>query len=96
MQAVDSTLSRVMIASSDAKVLDFVDRGAAEREWRDAALFSNSTVVATAAELDELSQAIMALLRPLMRSNRPLESAPEDARLVHLAVRMAPHRRPTG
>src|SRR3954471_15007892 len=28
VQAVDSTLSRVMIASSDAKVLDFVDRGA--------------------------------------------------------------------
>ena len=51
MQAIDSTLARVMMASSDAKVLDFVDRGAAEREWRDAALFSNSTVVATVEEL---------------------------------------------
>src|SRR6478672_11018017 len=38
VQAVDSTLSRVMLASSDAKVLDFVDRGARERDWRDAAL----------------------------------------------------------
>ena len=90
VQAVDSTLSRVMIASSDAKVLDFVDRGAAEREWRDAALFSNSTLVATAPELDALGHAIMDLLRPLMKSNRPLESAPAGARHVHMAVRMAP------
>ena len=95
VQAVDSTLARVMIASSDAKVLDFVDRGAAEREWRDAALLSNSTLVATAAELADLSGAIMDLLRPLMASNRPPDSAPEGARPVHLAVRMAPRPRPT-
>ncbi len=90
VQAIDSTLSRVMIASSDQKVLEFVDRGAAEREWRDAALFSNSTIVATVQELQELSDAIMALMRPLMQTNRPLEEAPEGARQVHLAVRMAP------
>ena len=90
VQAVDSTLARAMIASSDAKVLEFVDRGAAEREWRDAALFSNSTIVATAEELRALGDAIMALMRPLMRTARPLEEAPEGARQVHLAVRMAP------
>jgi DNA-binding transcriptional ArsR family regulator len=91
VQATDSTLSRVMIASSDAKVLDFVDRGASEREWRDAALLSNSTIVATVEELDALGHSMMDLLRPLMKSNRPLEDAPDGARLVHLAIRMAPH-----
>ena len=90
MQAIDSTLARVMMASSDAKVLAFVDRGAAEREWRDAALFSHSTLVATAEELQTLSDAMMALLRPLMKSNRPLDGAPDGARQVHVAIRMAP------
>jgi len=90
VQAVDSTLSRVMLASSDAKVLDFVDRGARERDWRDAALFSNSTIGATVEELAELSEAMMALLRPLLLTNRPLSDAPDGARQVHLAIRMAP------
>lgn len=90
VQAIDSTLSRVMLASSDAKVLAFVDRGASEREWRDAALFSNSTLVATAEELDTLGRAFMDLMRPYLMSNRPLEQAPEGARRVHLAIRMAP------
>jgi len=93
VQALDSTLSRVMLASSDAKVLDFVDRGARERDWRDAALFSNSTISATVEELDALGQAMMDLLRPLMMSNRPLSEAPAGARLVHLAIRMAPFPR---
>jgi DNA-binding transcriptional ArsR family regulator len=91
VQALDSTLSRVMLASSDAKVLDFVDRGARERDWRDAALFSNSTVTATVEELDALGRAMMDLLRPLMMSNRPLSEAPRGARMVHLAIRMAPY-----
>jgi DNA-binding transcriptional ArsR family regulator len=91
VQAVDSTLSRVMLASSDAKVLDFVDRGARERDWRDAALFSNSTIGATVEELADLGDAMMDLLRPLMLTNRPLAEAPEGARRVHLAIRMAPY-----
>jgi DNA-binding transcriptional ArsR family regulator len=90
VQAVDSTLSRVMLASSDAKVLDFVDRGARERDWRDAALFSNSTIAATVEELDELGHAMMDLLRPLLLTNRPLAEAPDGARRVHMAIRMAP------
>ena len=90
VQAVDSTLSRVMIASSDAKVLDFVDRGAAEREWRDAALLSNSTIVATVDELDRLGREMLELLRPYMRTSRPLADAPDGARRVHVAIRTAP------
>lgn len=90
VQAVDSTLSRVMMASSDAKVLEFVDRGAREPRWRDAALFSNSTIVATVDELVEISAQLMAVLRPYLMSNRPVEGAPEGARRVHTALRMAP------
>jgi DNA-binding transcriptional ArsR family regulator len=96
VQAVDSTLSRVMMASSDAKVLAFVDRGARVPRWRDAALFSNSTIVATVEELEELSERIMSAVRPFLMSNRPLETAPEDARRVHVALRMAPELPPDG
>jgi hypothetical protein len=67
-----------------------VDRGAAERDWRDAALISNSTLVATPAELTEISRALMDVLRPYFLSNRKPDDAPEDAREVHMAIRMAP------
>jgi len=89
-QALDSTIVRVMMASSDEKVLAFVDHAATEPEWREAALFSNSTVVANSAELAEISQAIMAVLKPYFLSDRPAEELPEDARHVHVSVRMAP------
>jgi DNA-binding transcriptional ArsR family regulator len=89
-RAVDSTLTRVMLAASDAKVLDFADRAAAEPEWREAALMSNSTVVATVDELREISAGLMAVLRPYFRTARPPEDAPEGARRVHMAIRMAP------
>ena len=79
-----------MMASSDAKVLAFVDRAATEPEWREAALLSNSTVVATVDELAEISQALMAVLRPYFRTARPLADAPEGARHVHVSIRMAP------
>jgi DNA-binding transcriptional ArsR family regulator len=90
--AVDATLARVMLASSDAKVLDFADRAATEPEWRDAALLSNSTLVATVDELREIAAGLMTVLRPYFRTARPLEDAPEGARQVHLAIRMAPER----
>lgn len=90
VQALDSTIARVMMASSDAKTLAFVDHAAKEPDWREAALFSNSTVVATAGELAELGLGIMALLRPYFLSGRPAAEIPEDARQVHVSVRMAP------
>ena len=90
VQAIDSTLVRVMLASSDAKVLAFVDQAAGDRPWRDAALISSSTIAATADELAELSTAVMAVLRPYFLTSRPLADAPEGAREVHVAVRMAP------
>jgi DNA-binding transcriptional ArsR family regulator len=89
-QAIDSTMARVMLAASDAKVLDFADRAASEPDWREAALQSTSTVVATVDELREISAGLMAVLRPYFRTTRPLENAPEGARQVHMSIRMAP------
>lgn len=93
IQAIDSTLVRVMLASSDDKVLAFVDQAAAEPEWRAASLTSNSTLVATVDELVEISGALMEVLRPYLASARPPGRAPEGARQVHAALRLAP--RPT-
>lgn len=89
-QAIDSTISRVMLASSQAKVLAFVDQAAAEPEWWAAALLSNSTIVATADELAEIAGALVTVLRPYFASERPLEQAPPGARPVHVGVHMAP------
>jgi DNA-binding transcriptional ArsR family regulator len=91
MQAIDSTLTRVMMASSDQRVLAFVDRAASEPEWREAALLSNSTVVATVDELAEISPALLGVLRPYFLSGRadPADR-PEGARDVHVSIRMAP------
>ena len=100
MQAIDSTLTRVMMASSDQRVLAFVDRAASEPEWRDAALLSNSTIVATVDQLAEISQALMAVLRPYFRAGRDERPGgtegtggsgrPVGARDVHVSIRMAP------
>jgi len=90
LQAFDSTIARVMIASSDEKVLAFMDGAASDRTWRDAALFSNSTIVATADELAEISGALMAVLHPYFVSGRPVEEIPDGARPIHVAIRTAP------
>jgi hypothetical protein len=90
VQALDSTIVRVMMASSDQKMLAFVDHATQDPRWREAALFSNSTVVASAAELADISQAVMAVLKPYFLSDRPADEIPKDARHVHVSVRMAP------
>ena len=80
VQALDSVITRVMMASSDEKLLAFVDHATREPQWREAALFSNSTLVATPAELAAISAAVLALLRPYLLSDRPADEVPEDAR----------------
>jgi DNA-binding transcriptional ArsR family regulator len=94
VQRLDSTIARVMMASSDEKMLAFADHATAEPDWRDAALFSNSTIVASVGEVAELSRALMALLQPYFLSERPADDIPEDARQVHVSVRMAPRLPP--
>jgi DNA-binding transcriptional ArsR family regulator len=89
-QAVDMALARVLLDSSDEKVLAWTDGQAAQpKEWRDASLISNSTVVVTAEELAEVSRELQRVLTPYFIGERP--DQPDDARLVHVAIRLAPH-----
>jgi DNA-binding transcriptional ArsR family regulator len=89
--AVDATLGRVMQAASERNVFAWLDSAAqAPAEWRDAALFSNSTIVATPDELAGIGAALMAVLAPYFQTRRPLEDAPEGARQVHAALRLMP------
>jgi hypothetical protein len=89
--ALDRALGQVMLADTDRKVASWLERaGQDQREWREAAVLSNSTLVATAEELVEVRAALMAVLSPYFHSNRPLADAPEGARLLHAALRIVP------
>jgi len=89
--ALDRALGRVLLDSSDRKVLGWLDRAGQEgRPWREAVLLSNSTIVATAEELGQIRESLMEVLRPYFLSERPLEAAPEGARLLHAALRVVP------
>jgi DNA-binding transcriptional ArsR family regulator len=89
--ALDHALGRIMLDSSDRKVLGWLEAAGQEsREWREAAVLSNSTIIATPEELRQIKEALMGVLRPYFRTERPAEDAPEGARLLHAAVRVVP------
>lgn len=89
-QAVDMALTRVLLDSSDEKVLAWVDGQVGQpKEWRDAWLVSNSTVVVTAEELSQVVRDIQAVLAPYLVGGRD-EDRPQSARRVHAAVRLVP------
>jgi predicted ArsR family transcriptional regulator len=89
--ALDRALGRIMLDSSDRKVLAWLDGAAREtRAWREAAVLSNSTIVATAEELEGIKEGLMAVLRPYLRTERAPEAAPDGARLLHAALRVVP------
>ena len=89
--ALDQALGRIQMDSSDRKVLTWMERSAQEpRDWREAVVVSNSSIVATAEELAEIKEGLMAVLRPYFFSDRPLSEAPEGARLLHAALRVVP------
>jgi predicted ArsR family transcriptional regulator len=89
--ALDRALGRIMLDSSDRKVLAWLDAAGREpREWREAVVLSNSTIVATAEELEQLKADLMAALQPYLLSARPLDTAPDGARLLHAALRVVP------
>jgi DNA-binding transcriptional ArsR family regulator len=95
MQAIDMALARVLLASSAEKVLAWVDQSARDSQsWRDASLISNSTIVATADELKQIHDQIQAVLRPFLLRERGAEALPDQARLVHAAVRLTPAANP--
>ena len=89
--ALDRTLGQVMLANTDRKVVSWLDRSASDdREWREAAILSNSTLVATPDELIEIRAALMAAMAPYFHTNRPLSQAPPGARMLHAALRIVP------
>ncbi len=89
--ALDRALGQVMLANTDRKVGSWLDRSASDdREWREAAILSNSTLVATPDELIEIRAALMAAMAPYFHTNRPLSQAPPGARMLHAALRIVP------
>ena len=95
--AVDMALGRVLLDRSDELVLAWTDESAREsKDWRNAALISNSTIVVTAEELQQVNDELMAVLRPYLLRTRARDTAPAGARVVHAALRLAPSVRPAG
>jgi DNA-binding transcriptional ArsR family regulator len=89
--ALDRALGEVMLANTDRKVMSWMERaGQDRREWREAAILSNSTLVATPEELVEIRAALMAAIAPYFHTNRPLSAAPPGARMLHAALRVVP------
>jgi DNA-binding transcriptional ArsR family regulator len=89
--AVDMALGRVLLDRSDELVLAWTDASAHEsKDWRDASLISNSAIVVTAEELQQVNRDLMAVLRPYLLRTREPATAPDGARIVHAALRLAP------
>jgi DNA-binding transcriptional ArsR family regulator len=88
--ALDATIGRVLLASSQEKVLAWLERSSREPEWQQAALLSNSTIVVTADELADIGAALMAVIAPYFQNVRPEAETPDGARQVHVALRFAP------
>lgn len=90
VRAIDMALARVALDSSDEKVLAWADRAAGEsKQWREASLISNSTILVTRDELQSLNRQMLELLAPYIRRTRDPERAP-DTRMAHAAVRLVP------
>jgi predicted ArsR family transcriptional regulator len=90
-RAVDMALARVLLDSSDEKVLAWVDRVAEEPDaWVDAWLVSNNSLALTPEQLADLTTKVQALLAPYRLDEAG--AVPDGARVVHAAVRLVPTR----
>ncbi len=88
-RAIDMALTRVLLDASNENVLAWIDSaGEQPREWREAWLVGNSTLVATAEELSGIAAEIQRVLAPYLVTER--DQRPDGARLVHAAVRLTP------
>ena len=88
-QAASALARAAMLELSDDTVRDYLEH---ERSfspaWREAAAFLQTTVVATPAELEEITHRIQAVLAPYFRRART--RTPRGARFVHVGVRAVP------
>lgn len=90
-QGLDLALTQAMLVASDAAVEAHTVRaaqGQESQECRQAAMVSNSTLRISAAELEDLVAAVMALLDPYRLTQRPDEH--RDQRVVAAALRFVP------
>jgi hypothetical protein len=82
-------------ASSDEKVLSWVDQSAQDGQpWRDASLISNTLLAVTAEELKRIQDDIQAALKPYRLRDRDAGDLPPEVRLAHAAVRLTPAASP--
>jgi len=88
-QAASALARAALLELSDSTVRDYLTR---ERSfspaWREAAAFLQTAIVATPAELDEITRQIQEMLAPYYASAR--ESKPRGSRVVHVSVRAVP------
>jgi DNA-binding transcriptional ArsR family regulator len=88
-QAASALARAALLELSDETVRDYL---AHERSfsaaWREAAAFLQTTIVATPAELEEITRRVQAVLAPYQRQAR--ERTPRGARFVHIGVRAVP------
>ena len=78
-----------MLELSDDTVRDYLEHEHSfSPAWREAAAFLQTTVVATPAELEEITHRIQAVLAPYFRRAR--KGTPRGARFVHVGVRAVP------
>jgi DNA-binding IclR family transcriptional regulator len=88
-QAASALARAALLELSDATVRDYITR---ERSfspaWREAAAFLQSPIVATPAELEQITKQIQEALAPYYASARG--RAPRGSRVVHVSVRAVP------
>lgn len=88
-QAASALARAALLELSDATVREYVIR---ERSfspaWREAAAFLQTAIVATPAELEEITRQIQNALAPYYVSAR--ERTPRGSRVVHVSVRAVP------
>jgi DNA-binding IclR family transcriptional regulator len=88
-QAASALARAALLELSDATVRDYLTH---ERSlspaWREAAAFLQTAIVATPAELEEITRQVQAALEPYYAAAR--EHTPRGARVVHVSVRAVP------
>jgi DNA-binding transcriptional ArsR family regulator len=91
--AAAQVLRQVVLDADLQQLFDWLDREHAEPDqWREAAMFGDSTIAVTPAELRELDERIEALIEPYFARVRDGQATPEDARQVQVFYFGVPRR----
>ena len=86
----ESAYLAVVLARSDERLKDWLAQdGGAPDEWRDALRISDSQLLLTRDELNDLNDAYDELMRPYLRRDR--RQAPPGARRLSSHLRLVPH-----